>query len=632
LSSAISSFGPASSALKRLEANNEMMATPSTVHGAYSRGGTFSAIDTLTLAIWLAMAAGLIEGSYRLYQSYGLGTVIGMSPHVIWMAPVANLVWLLVPVGLILVVGGFLHRRPSILSVFLLYFIAAVGLVLLYRGLHPAAAVLLAAGVASRLAPWTLRSTRFRRVVRRTLPILVALPVLVGVAIAARRWENERRLVAALPVIPAERPNVLLIIWDTVRDFSTGLGGYSRPTTPFLEQMSREGARFELALAPAPWTLPSIASMFTGQRPSAMSGRLTVPLDQEHPVIAEAFASAGYVTGGFVANTFYCSREHGLARGFHHYEDFRISIGGILGVSSRLGAMLLRSDVVRRVIGYFDLPGRKKASQVNQEFLRWVSQGETKPFFAFLNYFDAHLPFVAREPFRSRFSFDLTSPFRPRPGDVTFGDMAPGEVEWSMGEYDATIAYQDAQVEELLRELESRGLLDNTVVVITSDHGEHFGEFGRISHGNTLYRQLLQVPLVIRFPRRVPEGTVVATPASLSDLPQTLLDLTQENAYGTFPGKSLARFWEGENGTASAEVVLSEMPTASGTGAYSLVANGYHYVRWFDTPAELYYLADDPRETRNLAGSPSAAGMLAEFARLETEYVRLPLRPPQAIP
>jgi arylsulfatase A-like enzyme len=585
--------------------------------------GGWSAVDTLRLALWLAVVSGTLEGLYRLFQLGVRGQTIGMSPHVIWMAPVANLLWLVVPAILLVVPGRVFgsQRVPR----FMLFFLAVLSLVLLYQSMHRAAAALLSAGVAWQVSRWVARSPRFVLMVRRTLPFLILVPILGGGVLAGSRWNHERRMLSSIPPATPDRPNILLIIWDTVRGFNTTIQGYGRPTTPFLERFSREGARFDLAMATAPWTLPSHGSMFTGRRPTELSARLNTPLDDTYPVIAEAFARAGYATGGFTANMSYCSREHGLARGFSHYQDFRLSPTGIIA-SSRLGIVLLQSDAIRRMFDYYDLPGRKSAAIVNREFLRWVDGGGDRPFFAFLNYFDAHQPYLSPEPYRSRFSFDPRSRFRPRTVDAKFSEMTAEEIRWSMGEYDGGIAYQDAVVDSLMNQLDRRGMLENTIVIITSDHGEHFGEHHRISHGNSLYRQLLQVPLVLRYPRRVPGGTVVSQPVSLADIPQTLFDLAGVTDSAAFPGRSLARYWGGTQRMDSSDVVFSEMPTARGARSYSVTANGYHYIRWFGRPPQLYRLADDAEETRNLADTPEASAVMHLFAALETSFTRQPAK------
>ena len=127
---------------------------------------------------------------------------------------------------------------------------------------------------------------------------------------------------AGRPLPPANSPNVLLIVLDTVRADHLSLYGYERPTTPNLEQLGKRGIRFDKARATAPWTLPSHASMFTGRWPHELGEKWMTPLRGNFPTLAEYLGDRGYATAGFVANVGYCSQETGLARGFTHYEDY----------------------------------------------------------------------------------------------------------------------------------------------------------------------------------------------------------------------------------------------------------------------------------------------------------------------
>lgn len=577
------------------------------------------------LVVWLAFVTGMAEGAYRVVQKLVFGDITLRPLYVIWTLPLTNLVWLLVPALILLAAHRLVPSRityPAAAAVMTTF--AVFPLALLATSMHKAIVGLLVVGIGVQ----TFRMVAARPggvhgLVRRTTIPLLLLAGFAGGIIGGIRVYREHRAMSALPAARPGMPNVLLIIWDTVRGSNLSLYGYHRPTTPFLEDFARSGARFDMAVATAPWTLPSHASMFTGQRPTALSARLNTPLDGTYPVIAEAFSRAGYATGGFVANMSYCSREHGLARGFAHYEDYRLAPGEMIN-ASRLGQVMLRSQAVRRITGFYDLAGRKTAAQVNHGLLRWVDQHRDRPFFAFLNYFDAHQPYIAPQPFRSRFTFDSVAPYHPRTVDANYNELTAEEIHWSLGEYDAGIAYQDSAVANLMGELDRRGLLDNTVVIIVSDHGEHFGDHKRISHGNSLYRQLLHVPLVIRFPARVPAGTVVSAPVSLADLPQTMLHLAGLGDEQAFPGTSLQRFWETAESPTD-QVVLSEMPTQPGvTPAYSLFANGYHYIRWFSRDPELYRLDSDPAEARNLARDPESAPVLRRFDALARETALKP--------
>src|SRR4029079_13762487 len=172
------------------------------------------------------------------------------------------------------------------------------------------------------------RLTTGRPMGRFTARVASALAVVAmlgrGIYPIARRVRYDRA-VAALPSPPAAAPNVLLLILDTVRASDLGVFGYRRPTTPVLDSLAGAGVLFTRAFSSAPWTLPSHASMFTGRDASELSARYRAPLDERFPVAAESFARSGYVTGGFVANLWYCTRESGLARGFLWYVDDFVS-------------------------------------------------------------------------------------------------------------------------------------------------------------------------------------------------------------------------------------------------------------------------------------------------------------------
>lgn len=356
-----------------------------------------------------------------------------------------------------------------------------------------------------------------------------------------RRRVDERQAIAALPDAPLGTPNVLLLILDTVRAKSLSLYGWPQSTTPKLDARAREGVVFEAAYSTAPWTLPSHSSVFTGKYSSLTSADWSSPLDGESATLAEVLQSRGYATGGFVANFVATGYRTGLGRGFIRYQDVQRSFEEI----ARNSTIMQSNAVVRaldrwqhdrwlggavRALISLDLqnPGNylthdtKTGPQVSAEFLRWhASLAADRPFFAFLNYFDAHLPYVSPDQYRTMFRANTTD----------------------HGHYLGAIRYLDDQIDLLLRELDRRGVLQNTIVVITSDHGELFDENGHSRHGSTLYRNVLHVPLAILAPGRVPRGTRVRHPATLRDLAATILDLAgataEPNGGAPLPGHSM---------------------------------------------------------------------------------------------
>ncbi|MDQ3697850.1 MAG: sulfatase [Gemmatimonadota bacterium] len=357
-------------------------------------------------------------------------------------------------------------------------------------------------------------------------------------------------------------------------------------------------------IAPSPWTLPTHATIFTGLWPHEHGAEWWTPLDRAAPTLAEELAARGYATAGFVANVSYCSRESGLARGFSHYEDFTASPGRVLESSSLIRAAL-RSRQVRKMTGFYELPGRKRAPELNRSVLRWVTgQEEGRPWLVFVNYYDAHAPYLPEKPFDTLFG--------PAPrGEPWIIEEAarrspPDDVDELLESYEETIAYIDHHVGALLDSLDERGQLTNTIVVVTSDHGEAFGEHGQMGHGEDIHMELLHVPLILAGTTRVPRGVSIAEPVSLRDLPATLLDLAGKHG-DVIPGSSLAARWLG-NGSGQGSALFG-----SDRRMRSLVDGEYHYVLDRSRTERLYAFKTDPMEQHDLARAPGADSLLARM-------------------
>ena len=421
---------------------------------------------------------------------------------------------------------------------------------------------------------------------------------------------------------------MLLITLDTVRAQSLSLYGYARPTTPQLERWATTGVRFERAFSTAPWTLPAHASMFTGRLPHETRANWLVPLDGTYPTLAEVLRQRGYVTAGFVANMTYCGEHSGLSRGFSHYEAAVVSPTEFV-LSSALVRMVVNAHWFRRLIHSHQIFGRKDAAEVNSAFLRWLPRQGPRPFFVFLNYFDAHEPYLPPPPFAvpsaARGWWEDVSHTKDRSDYLDLWKMSPQQTQALREAYEGAIAYLDQQLGSLFDELHHRGVLDNTLVIVTSDHGEQFGEHRLYGHGNSLYSQALHVPLVLFLPRRVPAGLSIPEPVSLRDLPATVLDLIGVESAQPFPGHSLARYWESGNGTAhpGIEPLLSEVSAdslltlqewyaLSKGDMQSLVFGGYHYIKNGDGSEEIYDLEHDPLEQYDIAHSERGTGLRAQ--------------------
>jgi arylsulfatase A-like enzyme len=543
------------------------------------------------------------------------------------MAPLADVCLFALP-GLIFGLVAWwrpgLNLKPK--AGFVFAFLAFLSPLLMFASLHRYAALILAAGLAVQVARLIKAyAAGFDGIVRHTTPWLVALVIGLAGCLYGWQWMGEQRARASLPNVSRDAPNVLLIVLDTVRAQNLSLYGYERRTTPNLERLARGGVVFERALSTSPWTLPSHGSMFTGRNPHELSADWWKPLDNKYPTLAEVLGAQGYLTGGFVANLWYCAYEWGLNRGFLHYEDYSISIGEILW-SSSLIRTVSGTNSFRKITNFHDSLNRKTAAAINRAFLKWVSDERTKPFFAFLNYYDAHDPYLPEEPFGTKFGprYPGRDPLKIHKWNGSRVSFSSEEIRAEVDAYDGTIAYLDHHLGVLFDELDRRGLLENTLVIVTSDHGEHFGEHGLFHHSNSLYRQLLQVPLIIRFPSKVPTNKRIRDVISLREIPSTILDILGLEGDLQFPGESLARYWEKNPSSAnSAEPVLSEVsrrephltqgtPNSKGP-MKSLVIGGMHYIKNGDGSEELYDFENDPLEENELRASEKNSGLLARF-------------------
>jgi arylsulfatase A-like enzyme len=581
----------------------------------------------LWLALWSGALAGIAEAAHRFVRQLIEQRPQGYVEEVIWMGPLsAILAFGLIGVLVLAVARVSLASRrfngPVAIrtATLLLGFPAVISVLQSPRlRLSSYAVVLLAAGLAvliSRVA--VAHPRRLLELMRVSTPILaLSLIATTAIGILATPRLAERRSLAALPEAEPGVPDVLLIILDTVRALNLSAWGYERSTTPTLERLAAEGAAFDRAMATAPWTLPSHASMFTGRLPFEMTADRTLALDDAYPTLAETLSRRGYATAGFVANLAYASDASGLDRGFARYEDYPVGIRRFL-TSSWL-ARLLAGPFVHGAVDRWGewQSGRKDAERNTQDFIDWLDRHGEQPFFVFLNYIDAHANYAAPARFRSRFPRE-----QPIVLDVREG-ITEADLRGTMAAYDAAIAYVDEQISRVLDALRERGRLENTLVIVTSDHGEHFGEHGLQLHGNSLYLPLLHVPLVLWNPGSVPSGLRVPALVSLRDIPATVLDLLGGGSDVAFPGSSLTRFWR-DGATPVLEPVLAEVspsnlyrpwePVYHGA-MESLLLGEYHYILDGAGREELYHTRRDPDEEFDISERPESRSIIETMRR-----------------
>ncbi|HTQ80365.1 MAG TPA: sulfatase, partial [Thermoanaerobaculia bacterium] len=270
---------------------------------------------------------------------------------------------------------------------------------------------------------------------------------------------------------------LILISIDTLRSDHLPAYGYKGVETPAIDALRKDALLCERAYSHYPMTLPSHASILSGLLPTQHGVRDNVgyPLDGErHPTLAHLLKAAGYETGGAVS-TYVLRRATGIASGFDFYDDTIEMQGGE------------RLDDLQR-------PG----AETVKRGLNWLRGRTAKPFFFFLHLYEPHAPYTPPEPFRSRYK---ASP------------------------YDGEIATADAVVGDFLSELKRLGIYDRAAIVLLSDHGEGLSDHGERQHGIFLYRETLQVPLLLKLPGSAQAGGRITVPAELIDVAPTLLGL-----------------------------------------------------------------------------------------------------------
>lgn len=587
-----------------------------------------NARGTLAFAAGMGLLTGLVEGllllglfragflTWRLQnRAYWYETL--------WIAPLVDLVLFTLAGAVFALAGWFLPRLPlRKVAWFAFIFLAAFDwtFIILFGKISLFAILILAAGISFQV----FNAIQKREVVvssqlRKWLPWLAGLTALLFVLIQGGGWLNEKIRTSNLPSAAPGAPNVVVVIVDTLRADHLSSYGYERDTSPFIDSLAAQGVRFETAIAPSSWTQPSHASLLTG-RYTYETHAETQPLDDTYPTIGEVMQTNGYRTGAFSANTLFFTRRQGHGRGFLHFEDNYQSVPDAFFNSSLYG-FLFDFYGLRKALHYEGVPTRRLASDINRAALDWVDNG-VQPFFVFLNYFDVHDPYTPPEPYRSKYAS------APSPGGLVNGfveryspSLTPEQIQSEIDAYDGSIAYVDDQIKALFGELEARGLLENTIVIVTSDHGESFGEHGGIlQHSASLYLDEIHVPLIVWGPGQVPAAKTVETPVTITALPSTILSLVNA-ADDPFPGPSLAVLFSGE-APADWPNPISELAQMNGAaevnpsthGAMkSVVGDEMQYIYHEKFGEELYNWIEDPQEMNNLAGEPSARTALNGF-------------------
>jgi arylsulfatase A-like enzyme len=397
---------------------------------------------------------------------------------------------------------------------------------------------------------------------------------------------------------PDQRLNVVLIVIDTLRDDHCSVSGYERPTTPQLERLAADGVRLEQAYSPTSTTGPTHASLFTSLYPIAhgvVKNGLT--LGEDYETLAEVLGGAGYATSG-IASSFVLNPKFGYGQGFERYD------ASFTAEHATIERPVMDGHAVDGEI--FDQRADATTAKAQEELERLA--GGRQPFFLFAHYFDPHHPYVPPETWGERFGWS---------------EGQAKTVESEIDAYDAEIAFADDRVGALLQTLDELGRRDDTLVIVTADHGEGLMQHGHMHHGVQIYEESVRVPLIFRLPGRLPAASTVEGPVELTDIFPTVLQLLEIPHTGQIHGRSLVAALDGSEPLDPERPVHLHRrhydPQTIGEIAVDGEQFGVREGKWKYIEAEaegrreLYDLEADPAESRNVHDEqPEVAAQLSE--------------------
>lgn len=578
------------------------------------------------------IAWGFAIGVVHLVVGVGLILALNVPPMTWFVAKsIVFELMLAIPLGLLfspllaLPRGAWLHTGALALAWLVMERWVAVDPTKLQMWVAPTLVGLLIFGVAMAIIRrYPATGLRTVAAVALLLPVVIlSLPV---IRYRMAGYDSAKSVDRGTP--PANAPDVLFIVMDTVRAKSVSAYGYERQTTPVFDALAKDGLLFENANSAATWSLPAHASLFTGHFPSSHQAHdETRYLDDKLPTLAQTMSTHGWETRCFTANP-YINETFGLVRGFEWSDQAWISGAGGRGFS-----------FVYRFVDAIGFQAQDKGGgQVVANLERWMADRpkDGPPAFVFVNFLEAHFPFN-QLPREHLFAYTDAPMSRLRGASQTafgvqFGrQLTPAEQEEIrqpiLDMYDGGVRYTDELVGRVIDLWRKRGTLDDTVVVILGDHGEMVGEHGAFGHVSSMYQPDLHVPLLVRYPPKLPTGQRISTPVSTVGLFATVMELTNQSppeGFVTQVGSLVPPAVPPEGPSTYGEPIIAERyeeemlanrfaeGTANGNGPLLLPHGRYRSLRKGDLKLVhytlgggpwLFDLAADPNEDTNLAAS-----------------------------
>lgn len=372
---------------------------------------------------------------------------------------------------------------------------------------------------------------------------------------------------------PPAGPSIIMITVDTLRADHLGCYGYKRDTTAYIDQLSSESLVFKNAIAPSPWTTPSVAAMFTAQYPGVLGYSIKpVKLNNEFLTIAEMLRNSNYRTKGIISHSL-ISSDLGFSQGFDSYDE-------------------------ENSMGH----GHVSSPSITEKALEFIKKHGKRKFFLFLHYFDPHFDFRLHEEFDYYSSYNgfiksgqRIQEIRARKDEITEDDL-----NYIKALYDSEISFTDKYIGQIMEHLKKAGLYENVLIILTADHGEEFMERkGRwIGHCNKLYQEQIHVPLIIKLPGHS-EQKIIRDYVSLVDIMPTILHKAGINIPENYNMQGRVMHL---NGAERFQRMVFSETHRSPSYKLALIDNGWKYIYEPDLGRErLFDLRNDPREKFNLA-------------------------------
>ena len=451
----------------------------------------------------------------------------------------------------------------------------------------------------------------------------------------------------------AKHPHVIFVVLDTLCADRLSCYGYQHPTSPNLDRLARSGWLFENAIASSCWTLPSQSSLFTGLHPFEHGANdENLYLSDEIPTLAELFRQIGYETIAYALDNMWLSQATNLSRGFNRFFDANYKF------PPPAGSPILRK-INHKIRPLLKIRDQHRSTLVIKKVIERLSQWSPPeaPLFIYMNLMDTHMPYHPAHRFCKKFGLKNADPddvqhlqknfkqIRTRPDALTNRQLSTLN-----GLYDACVASADRRLARLWKFLDRQKYQNNTIIVATSDHGEHLGEHNLLNHWFSLHDILLKVPLIITFPPKLTPSRRITPQVQQHHLFHTLLDLIDyqgplippeqikansflEYVKGRIP---FPEYTYAEHAYPATNLFYfkKQNPDFNDKNLFcakqAVRTNQFKYIRYGSGREELFHLETDPGETKNVrADYPQIAETLKQ--KLDQKRARVKTRPPDAV-